>query len=62
MEAGIQRRDVILRWGETDINDPLHLSHAVLLSKPGTTETVEIFRAGEYLKIDVTVGVRPTDF
>ena len=60
-EAGIQDGDIILRWGETEIIDPLYLIHAVLLSKPGTTETVEIFRDGELLKLDVTVGVRPTD-
>ena len=60
-EAGLKDGDIILRWGEVEISDPLHLSHVVLLSKPGTMETVEIFRDGELLKLDVTVGVRPTD-
>jgi len=61
-EAGLKKGDIILRWGETEINDPLQLSHVVLLSKPGMKETVEIFRDGEFLTVDVVVGVRPTDF
>ena len=61
-EAGLQKGDIVLRWGETEISDPLHLSHVVLLSTPGTKETVEIFRKGEFLKLDVTVGVRRMDF
>jgi len=60
-EAGLQRGDIILRWGETEIADPLHLIHVVLLSEPGTKETVEIFRDGAFMNIDVTVGTRPTD-
>ena len=60
-ESGIQDGDIILRWGEIEITDPLHLSHVILLAKPGTKETVEIFRDGELLTLDVTVGVRPTD-
>ena len=60
-EAGLQRGDIILRWGETEISDPLHLSHLVLLSEPGTEQTVKIFRRGEFMEVDITVGVRPTD-
>jgi len=61
MEASLKRGDIILKWGETEINDPLQLSHMVLLAKPGTQETVEVFRDGELLNVDITVGVRPTD-
>jgi S1-C subfamily serine protease len=60
-DAGIQRRDIILRWGETEIKDPLHLTHVITLTKPGTKETVEVFRGGELLTIEITVGERPTD-
>jgi len=61
LNAGLQRRDVVLQWGETEITDPLHLTHLVLLSKPGTKETVAVFRGEELLTFEITVGVRPTD-
>ena len=60
-EAGIQKGDIILRWDNTEITDPLHISHLVLLSEPGTKKTVEVFRKGEFVKLEVVVGVRPTD-
>ena len=59
--AGLQERDIILRWGETEISNSLHLIHLVTLTKPGTKETVEVFRDGEILTFEITVGVRPTD-
>ena len=59
--AGLQNGDIILRWGETAIINSLHLTHLVTLSKPGTKETVEIFRKGEFLKLEITIGVRPMD-
>ena len=61
-DAGLQRGDVILRWGETEINDPLHLIHIITLTDPGTTETVEVYRQGEVLFLDIAVGTRPTDW
>jgi S1-C subfamily serine protease len=61
-EAGLQERDIILRWGETKITNALHLIHLVTLTKPGTKETVEVFRDGEILTFEITVGVRPTDW
>ena len=60
-DAGIQRNDIILRWGETEISDPLHLIHLVTFTNPGTKETVEVFRKGELLMLEITVGTRPTD-
>ena len=60
-DAGLQKGDIILRWGETEISEPLQLIHLVLLSKPGTKETVEVWRGDEKLTFEVTVGVRPTD-
>jgi len=58
-EAGLQNGDIILRWGETEINDPLHLSHLTVLTKPDTKVAAEIFRRGEYLTIEITIGTRP---
>jgi S1-C subfamily serine protease len=60
-DAGLQIRDTILRWGETEINNPLHLIHLVILTEPGTKETVEVFRNGELLTFEVTIGVRPSN-
>ncbi|MCL2711275.1 MAG: trypsin-like peptidase domain-containing protein [Planctomycetaceae bacterium] len=59
--AGLQRGDIIRRWGETDITSPLHLTHVVTLTTPGTVVPVEVFRRGENLTIDVTVGTRPVN-
>jgi S1-C subfamily serine protease len=59
--AGLQERDIILRWGETEIANSLHLIHLVTLTQPGTKETVEVFRDGEILTFEITVGVRPND-
>jgi S1-C subfamily serine protease len=60
-DAGLQRGDIILRWGKTEVKNPLHLSHLVILTNPGTKETVEVFRGGEVLTFEITVGVRPSD-
>ena len=57
--AGLQIGDIILQWGETAINSPLHLIHLVTLTEPDTTVPVEVFRGGEILTLEVTVGLRP---
>ena len=58
-DAGIQRGDIVLRWGETEINDPLHLIHLITFTEPGTKVMVEIFRKGEHSTLEITVGERP---
>ena len=60
-EAGLQNGDIILRWEETEITDPLQLSHLTVLTKPGTKVEVEVFRQGEWLTLEITIGTRPTD-
>ena len=57
--AGLQRGDIILHWGTTEIKNPLHLIHLVTLTKPETTESIEVYRGGEILKLEITVGERP---
>ena len=59
--AGLEIRDIVRRWGETEITSPLHLIHLVTLTEPGTKVMVEIFRKGEILTFEVTVGSRPLD-
>lgn len=60
-DAGVKIGDIILRWNETEINDPLQLSHLVVLSRPGENATVEILRKEKIIKIDITLGVRPVE-
>jgi S1-C subfamily serine protease len=60
-DAGIKIGDIILRWNETEINDPLQLSHLVVLSRPGDIATVEIRRKEKIVKIEITLGVRPVE-
>ncbi|MDR1925039.1 MAG: trypsin-like peptidase domain-containing protein [Planctomycetaceae bacterium] len=58
-EAGIKRKDILIKWGDTEIRDPLHLSHLIVLSRAGKTETIELIRNGEIKKVQVKLGRRP---
>ncbi|MDR0391171.1 MAG: PDZ domain-containing protein, partial [Planctomycetaceae bacterium] len=58
-EAGIKRNDILLKWGETEIRNPLHLSHLIVLARAGQTETIELIRNGETKKIQIKLGKRP---
>ena len=59
--AGLQRSDIIVQWGNTKVTSPLHLIHLVTLTTPDTVVPVEVFRKGEILTFDVTVGTRPME-
>ncbi len=58
-ESGMKAGDVIVKWGETEVQDPEHLSHLIILGKPGQMEKVEVLRDGEPLMLDVTLGTWP---
>ncbi|MDR3182569.1 MAG: trypsin-like peptidase domain-containing protein, partial [Planctomycetaceae bacterium] len=60
-EAGLEIGDIILRWGDKEVNDPLHLSHLVILSSPGTKVPLEIFRNKSKITVEVTLGTRPVN-
>lgn len=60
-DAGVQKRDILLYWGDTEIRDPLHLSHLIVLSQPGSTESVRLVRKGETIRLDIVLGSRPVD-
>ncbi|GHT17183.1 hypothetical protein FACS1894189_2590 [Planctomycetales bacterium] len=60
-DAGIELGDILLRWGETEISDPRQFSHLIVISKPGTKETVEVFRNGKTVQLEVTLGTRPVE-
>jgi serine protease Do len=57
--AGIKTGDIITRV-ESEVIDPLHRLEDVLIRyPPGRTVTVEVYRAGSYLSLKVTLGTRP---
>ena len=51
--------DIILKWGDKDIQSPTHLTHEVILTPPGTEISIIIVRNGENLEKTVVVGRRP---
>ncbi|MCL2744228.1 MAG: trypsin-like peptidase domain-containing protein [Planctomycetaceae bacterium] len=57
-DAGMKIGDIIIRWGDIVIEDPLHLSHLIILSKPGEKQTIEVLRKGKTVKLEVTLGLR----
>jgi len=59
-KAGIREGDVVVRWNDIKINNRTTLSRAVAGSEIGADVTIEIIRAGERMKLEVTVGERPT--
>jgi S1-C subfamily serine protease len=58
-QAGLQAGDVVIRWNDTPIDNPMTLSRAVAATKVGGTATVEIVRDGQHLKRNVVVSERP---
>ncbi len=60
-KAGIQRGDVILKFGDTNINRSSDLPPAVGATRPGTKVDVTVFRDGRERRIPVTVGELPRD-
>lgn len=60
-KAGIQRGDVILKFGDTAINRSSDLPPAVGATRPGTRVDVTVFREGRERRIPVTVGELPRD-
>jgi serine protease Do len=60
-KAGIQRGDVILKFGDSEINRSSDLPPAVGATRPGTKVDVTVFRDGRERRIPVTVGELPRD-
>jgi len=59
-EAGIQKGDVITKFGEEAVDDGEELTDAVRAVKPKTKVKVEINRKGEKKIVDVVVGKMKT--
>ena len=58
--AGIQRGDVILRFGSSDIKTADDLASAVANAKPGTHVDVVVQRGPQQATVSVEIGRQPT--
>jgi S1-C subfamily serine protease len=59
-KAGLEPGDFVVAWNGEKILDPQHLSHLVASTQPGTQATVTVVRNGAEMKLEVTVGRRPS--
>ena len=57
--AGIRRGDIITKLGDTEIASVSELTAAKNRFKPGDTTTVEVYRAGETLTLNITFDESP---
>ena len=58
-QAGIERFDVITRFGDTDIETADDLTQAVLAAAPGDTVEIDVVRGQRTSTTTLTVGERP---
>jgi serine protease Do len=59
--GGIRSGDIILRFGDHELQNDRDLSLAVAQTKAGNPATLKVLRNGENLTLKVTVGQRPVD-
>jgi serine protease Do len=59
-EAGVQRGDVIVGFGDQDIAEMRELPRAVASQEPGEATTLRVWRDGEELTLDVELGLLPS--
>ena len=55
-KAGIKTHDVIVKVGDTDINDSNDLVQVISKANPGDVLTFYIYRQGEEITLDVEIG------
>ena len=58
-ESGLRSGDVIVRFGDKQIDDSGDLAPSVGRTRPGTRVPVTVLRDGREQKVDVTVGTLP---
>jgi serine protease Do len=59
-EADLRHGDIVTAINGTPIKDANQLRNTIALQRPGAKVTLKIFREGEILSKDVTLGLRPT--
>lgn len=57
-EAGFQEEDVVLRWGDEDVDSAAELTRLVRETPPGREMSVEVYRDGGRRQLTVEVGER----
>ena len=55
-KAGLKNHDVIVKVGDTDINDSNDLVQVISKSDPGDVLTFSIYRQGQEITLDVEIG------
>ena len=58
-KAGIQPGDVILRWNDQPVAGPAELSMLVAKTLIGSSASTVVYRDGQEVKLELTVGLRP---
>ncbi len=58
--AGLEEGDVILRLDGKDVNEPADVSAAIADKRPGEEVEIELERGGRRMKLEATLGTRPT--
>ncbi|MGQ9370265.1 DegQ family serine endoprotease, partial [Azospirillum sp. A39] len=59
--AGLEQGDVILRYGDTAVDDVRDLTRAVAETRPDKSVSVKVVRQGNEKSLDVRIGAMPDD-
>jgi serine protease Do len=59
-KAGVEPGDFIVAWNGEKLADAQQLSQSIADTAPGTRATMTVIRNGEEIKLEVTVGRRPS--
>ena len=60
-KAGLQRGDIILKYGGEPIRDVNHLRNVVARTKVGKTKEIIVLRDGKETHLNIELGERPSD-
>jgi len=60
-KAGVREGDVVLKYGEKNVNDPRELTRLVVSSQIGQTVSIVVWREQQQVTLSATVGQAPTD-
>jgi serine protease Do len=60
-KAGLQPNDIIVRFGDTAVDDLPHLQRLVLDAPVGQAVTVQVLRSGKEVSVSVTIAEAPAE-
>jgi serine protease Do len=58
-KAGLRNYDIVMKWNDIPVHSPADLTHAALLSSPGSEVQLKVIRDGKPIDLEVVVGRRP---